>query len=44
MSIFAGCTLDEFCERYDVTLKERKEIIRYLAYLRMRATLELIYK
>ncbi len=34
-------TFDEFCNQWNVTLHERKELRIYLAVLRLRATLKL---
>jgi hypothetical protein len=36
-------TFDEFCKKWDLTLRERKEALLYLAFLRMKITLKLMY-
>jgi hypothetical protein len=36
-------TLEDFCKQWDLTLRERKEVILYLAFLRMKATLKTFY-
>lgn len=35
-------TFDDFVERHAVTLKERRDLVLYLAALRMRRTLEVL--
>lgn len=35
-------TFNEFCDQWDVTLRERKLLVRYLAFLRMCQTLNLV--
>lgn len=41
MIFSSGCTFDEFCAKWDVTLHERKQLVLYLAFLRMKKTLTL---
>lgn len=36
-------TLDEFCKQWNLTLRERKEVILYLAFLRLKNTLKHFY-
>jgi len=36
-------TFDAFCRQWDVTLRERKELLLFLATLRFRSTLRLAY-
>lgn len=37
-------TVEEFCKTWRLTAQERRQVIEYLAFLRMQATLKLIEK